>query len=277
MVRSKKLFAVVVTLLLLALMAGMALAAGGPSPTLPITPAGHGYGYGYGYDGGPADECSYAVCRGVAAGRVTDAASGAALAGVSVTLQERAAGGAWVTAADVRPTANPQATDAAGRFTWLARGGKTDDVRVLATRDGYAPGTSAVRARRADGALDIALTPLPAAPVAGAGGSGSTPATPAAPAGGAGAPAAPKPVVTPVARPKGCAAKKGKAKTACLRAQRLATALKACKAQKGSRRRTCEKRARALSACEAKTAKKRPACRAKARAIGRPAKKPAHR
>ncbi|WP_445149810.1 carboxypeptidase-like regulatory domain-containing protein [Baekduia sp. Peel2402] len=255
MSRFKTLIAVAVTLLLLALLAGMALAAG-------EAPAPAPYGYA------PGDPCSFSVCRFVASGRVTDAASGAPLADAKVTLQQRTGDGAWGPAGDVRPTGNPLTTEATGRFTWLVRGGTADQVRVVVVRDGYVSATSAARALRADGALDVALSPVPVpAPVVvedPAPAPPPLPGTPAPPVGGAGTPVAP---ATPAAV-KGCASKKGTAKAACLRAEKLAKALKACRTQKGSKRTTCEKRARALSACDAKTGEKRSACRKKALAIG---------
>ena len=256
MSRFKTLIAVATTLLLLALLAGMALAEGGTPPAAP-------YGYG------PGDPCSFSVCRSVVAGRVTDAASGAPLAGATVTVQQRSGDGAWTPPSDVRPTTNPLTTEATGRFTWLVRGATGDQVRVVVARDGYVPATSAPRALRADGALDVALRPVPA-PVTVEDPTPDTPpvsgtAAPAPAVGGAGTPVSP---VKPVAAPKGCAAKQGKAQAACLRAERLAKALKACRTQKGAKRRTCERRARALSACEAKTGKARSACRRKALAIG---------
>jgi Carboxypeptidase regulatory-like domain len=284
MSRFKTLIAVVSTLLLLALLAGMALAASGePAPNQPSGAPG---GYGYGYDGGDPgdgddggfDPCSFAVCRAIAAGRVVDADTGAPLPGATVALQRRTPGGAWVPVPDdaLRPTANPLASDAAGRFTWLVRGSAADQLRVLVTLGGYAPGASAARTLSADDAFDVALTRLRVPPGdQPAPASTDAPVPPASQVGGVGTPVAPKPRAV-AATPKGCAAKKGSARTACLRAQKLARALKACAAQKGARRTTCRRRARALSACDAKKGRKRTACRAKALAIGRTAHRPRH-
>jgi hypothetical protein len=276
--RSTLVLAAVVTVLLTALCAGMALASSDAPPTgPPVTPApGSGYGYGgwggygyggggggYGYGGGGGYGYGYEAPIGAlwdVPGTVSDAGNGgAAIAGASVTLQRQVADGPWtdVPAGTLRPAENPQRTSAQGRFVWLIPHGP-GRLRVVATAAGYAQGTSAVRVLAQDGNLDVALTPVPAT----GGGDGGAPA-PGAPVGGTG------PVAKPVAKVTGCAAKKGTAKAACLRAEALAKALKACRStKKGSRRTTCERRARALSACDAKTGKRRTACRKKALAIG---------
>ncbi|HWI72141.1 MAG TPA: hypothetical protein VNT55_09310 [Baekduia sp.] len=273
MLRSRALLASVVTVLLVALFAGMALAAGGGSLARSL-------GYG---PGGENDPCP-ATCRWIASGRVLDEAAyagalagmgadaaqtAAALPGATVTLQLREPGGDWadVPASRLRPAANPQTADAAGHFTWLLWGGLHDELRVVAAHDGYVTRAGAPRAVRADGDLSVALAMVAEPATPSGGGQSTTPpaAAPApAPVAASGATTPPKP-----ATPKGCAAKRGTARAACERAARLATALKACRSQKGAKRKTCEKRARALSACDAKKGKQRTACRRKAQAIGR--------
>jgi hypothetical protein len=279
MLRSRALLASVVTVLLVVLFAGMALAAGGGRLAQSL-------GYG---PGSETDPCP-TTCRWIASGRVVDEAvyaealtsmspaaaqTAAALPGAMVTLQLRGPGGAWadVPASRLRPAANPVTADAAGRFTWLLWGGLHDELRVVAAHDGYVTRAGAPRPVRADGDVSVALAKVgtPAAPAPGGGQSPPPPAS--APA----AAPAPAPVTAngattppkPAAAPKGCAVKKPTARAACLRAERLATALKACRSQKGAKRKTCEKRARALSACDAKKGKQRTACRRTAQAIGR--------
>jgi hypothetical protein len=279
MLRFRALLASVVTVLLVALFAGMALAAGGGS-------LAQSFGYG---PGDEHDPCP-ATCRWIAAGRVVDEAvyaealtsmspaaaqTVAALPGATVTLQLRGPGGDWadVPASRLRPAANPVTADAAGRFTWLLWGGLHDELRVVAAHDGYVTRAGAARPVRADGDVSVALAKVapPAPPTPGGGGQGTTPSAPApvipptpAPVIASGATTPPKP-----AAPKGCAAKGPTARAACLRAAKLATALKACRSQKGAKRKTCEKRARALSACDVKKGKPRATCRRTAQAIGR--------
>jgi hypothetical protein len=285
MLRSRALLASAVTVLLVALFAGMALAAGGGSIAQSL-------GYG---PGSETDPCPQA-CRWIASGRVVDEAvyaealtrmdaaaaqTAAALPGATVTLQLREPGGDWadVPASRLRPAANPVTADAAGHFTWLLWGGLHDELRVVGAHDGYVARAGAARQVRADGDVSVALAKVSTTSTPGStGGQGTTPSAPAhvvtpapAPVTAGGATTLPKP-----AAPKGCAAKKGTARAACLRAEKLATALKACRSHKGADRRTCEKRARALSACDAKKGKKRTACRRTALAIGRRAKSSTH-
>jgi hypothetical protein len=279
MLRSRALLASVVTVLLVALFAGMALAAGGGSLAQSL-------GYG---PGSETDPCP-TTCRWIASGRVVDEAvyaealtsmspaaaqTAAALPGATVTLQLRGPGGDWadVPASRLRPAANPVTADAAGRFTWLLWGGLHDELRVVAARDGYVTRAGAARPVRADGDVSVALAKVatPAPPGPDGGGQSTTPTFPAPAATPAPAPVTANGATTPPTpvAPKGCAAKKSTARAACVRAEKLATALKACRTQKGAKRKTCEKRARALSACDAKKGKPRTTCRRKAQAIGR--------
>jgi hypothetical protein len=207
------------------------------------------------------------------------AQTAAALPGATVTLQLREPGGDWTDApaSRLRPAANPVTADAAGHFTWLLWGGLHDELRVVAAHDGYVTRAGAARPVRADGDVGVALAKV--ATPASTGGQSTTPAASAPAVAPAPAPVAASGATTPPkpAAAKGCAAKKpATARAACLRAERLATALKACRSHKGAARRTCEKRARALSACDAKKGKKRTTCRRQALAIGR-VKHAAHR
>jgi hypothetical protein len=83
--RSRTLTAVVATVLLVALLAAMALAASG-DPTSPA-PISDQAAYGYGPGGDDTGPCAFAVCRWIASGRVVDARTGAPIAGATVTLQ----------------------------------------------------------------------------------------------------------------------------------------------------------------------------------------------
>jgi hypothetical protein len=301
--RPRVLLAAVATVLLLALVAGMAVAAGSPPPGPPVTPAhGHGYGYGgygyggYGYGGygygygtpctsrdacpfdrwdaygSVYDQAAYdaAVARGSNAG---SALAASLIPGASVTLQRQVGDGPWadVPASELTPAANPITANAQAHFIWLIAG--QGALRVVASAPGYvtAPGPSRPLANTR--ALDVGLVKaavIAPPPVPDNGGGGGTPGGGAG-VGGQGAPLPPKPVVKPVAKPQGCAAKKGAAaKAACLRAEKLTKALRACRPLKGAKRAACAKRTRALSACDAKKGKKRTACRTRAKAVGRP-------
>ncbi|HEY4095627.1 MAG TPA: hypothetical protein VGM33_08965 [Baekduia sp.] len=309
--RATLVVAVFASVVLVALLAGMALASSGPRHSAaggygpPQGTPGHGYGYGYGYGHGyggygyGSGGGSHAGDRwdvpgvvydqerydaGVQSGLSSRAArTAAALPGAEVVLQRTPVDGgdyADVPAAGLTPARNPQTTSAAGHFVWLIGG--QGRLRVRASLAGYTTAYSTTRTLTSTGDLDVALQPVhqdpPSVPDAGTHHDDVTPAAPAP------TPAQPAPVTTPspitglgiANRPVvkktttvSCARKKGAARTTCLRAQKLATALKACRKQKGSKRSVCERKARALSRCDAKGGKQRTSCRRKALAIGR--------